>query len=180
MARHVALLRGINLGASRRMAMADLRACLEEAGLAGVRTHLQSGNVLLDSDDEPDDVARAVEAAIAERFGIDVDVIVRTGEEMAAVVAVDPLGDAAAGGSRYVVVFLPAEPDPSAVAALAERDFGREQFRAHGREVYVSLPDGQQRSPLMKAIADGLGKSTGTYTVRNWNTVTKLAAMAAD
>jgi uncharacterized protein (DUF1697 family) len=162
------------------MAMADLRACLQAAGFAGVRTHLQSGNVLLDSDDGPDAVARAAETAISERFGIDVDVIVRTGEELAAVVAADPLGDVVTSGSRYVVVFLPAEPDPAAVAELAERDFAPEEFRSHGREFYAWCPNGQQKSPVMRALTDRLGGKGGTYTVRNWNTVTKLAAMAAD
>jgi uncharacterized protein (DUF1697 family) len=82
-------------------------------------------------------------------------------------------------GAKYVVVFLPDEPNPEALAELAERDFEPEQFRAHGREVYAWCPGGLNKSPVIDALIAGLGRRS-TYTVRNWNTVTKLADMAAD
>src|SRR3712207_6467603 len=128
MARLVALPRGINLGRSRRIAMADLRALLEDEGYEDVRTHLQSGNVVLRSDDPPERVAAAMERSLRNRFGMDVDVIVRTGNELAAVVAADPLGDLADDGARHVVAFLSSEPDPDALRALADEDFGPERF----------------------------------------------------
>ena len=78
---------------------------------------------------------------------MDVDVIVRTADELAAVVAADPLADMVTSGAKYVVVFLPEEPDPEALAELAERDFEPEQFRAHGREVYAWCPGGLQQEP---------------------------------
>jgi uncharacterized protein (DUF1697 family) len=179
-ARLVALLRGINLGRTRRVPMAELREMLEEMGYADVRTLLQSGNAVFTADEPPDDVARAIEAKIAKRFGFDVDVVVRTADELAAVVAASPLPDIATDGARYVVVFLPAEPDRAALAALAERDFAPERFEARGREVYAWCPNGLQKSPVIAALMDRLGSGTGTATVRNWNTVTKLAAMAGE
>jgi uncharacterized protein (DUF1697 family) len=182
MAQLVALLRGINLASSRRIAMADLRALLAEKGFEGVRTHLQSGNVVLRSDDPPDAVARAIEEAIQERSGLDVDVIVRTADELAAVVAANPLGDVARDGAKHIVAFLSAEPDAAALRALAEEDFAPEQFEARGREIYAWCPNGLQKSPLMKALTDRgrLGDRSVTATVRNWNTVTRLAAMASE
>ena len=74
MARLVALLRGINLGRSRRVAMADLRELLEDLGYEDVRTHLQSGNAVLTTGDRPAVVAEAIAAGMAERFGMDVSV----------------------------------------------------------------------------------------------------------
>jgi uncharacterized protein (DUF1697 family) len=173
----VALLRGINLGRTRRIAMADLRDALAAAGYADVRTHLQSGNVVLTTEETPDEAARHIEARIAERFGYDVDVLVRTADELAEVVGTNPLGEIATDGARHFVAFLSAEPDAGAVAAIAAQDFGDERFTARGREIYVWCPDGLRECGVMKAIADRRLAVT-TATVRNWNTVTRLLELA--
>ena len=172
----VALLRGINLGSKRRVAMADLRALLSDAGFENVRTHLQSGNVVLDTADPPDDAARTIEQRIAERFGFDVDVIVRTVPELAEVAANSPFAAVAADGARHFVVFLPQEPDAEALAELAGEDFGPDRYAGRGREIYAWCPNGMRNSTLMRALTDPRLAPTGT--VRNWNTVTKLLALA--
>jgi uncharacterized protein (DUF1697 family) len=172
----VALLRGINLGPKRRVAMADLRALLQAAGFEDVRTHLQSGNVVLETAEPPDAAARIIEERIAERVGFDVDVIVRTTEELEDVVAHSPFADVATDGSRHFVVFLPSEPDAAVLQELAEQDFDPDQFGARGREIYAWCPNGMRDSKLMRALADPRLAPTGT--VRNWNTVTKLLALA--
>lgn len=172
----VALLRGINLGRSRRVAMADLRELLEGLGYEDVRTHLQSGNAVLTTGDSSASVAAAIEAGMAERFGIEVGVVVRTTEQLAAIVAADPLGEVADDPARRMVVFLPASADRAALRALQEQDFGDERLELAGREVYAWCPGGVGRSPLMAA----LGKETAAPggTARNWRTVTALAEMA--
>jgi uncharacterized protein (DUF1697 family) len=174
----VALLRGINLGAKRRVAMADLRALLTDAGFENVRTHLQSGNVVLETAATPDKAARTMEELIAERYGFDVDVIVRTAPELADVAANSPFADVEADGSRHHVVFLPQKPDADALAALADNDFEPDRYEARGREIYVWCPNGMRDSSLMRALGDP--KLAPTATVRNWNTVTKLLALAGD
>ena len=171
----VALLRGINLARTNRIGMADLRALLSERGFPDVRTLLQSGNVVVGADRPPEAVAREMEAAIEERFGFAVDVIARTGEELAQVVAADPLGDVATDGSKHFVVFLSEAPDPTALEALLAREFAPDVLRASGRELYVWCPDGMRDSALMKAL--GKHAPGPVATVRNWNTVTKLLAM---
>jgi uncharacterized protein (DUF1697 family) len=173
----VALLRGINLGSKRRIAMAELRAALEGAGFENVRTLLQSGNVVLDSPDPPDAVARAIEATIAERFGLDVDVIVRTGPELAETVAGSPFANVASDGSRYFVIFLPSAPEAAALRELEAQDFEPDRFSVRGREIYAWCPNGMRDSRLMRALGDPRLAPTGT--VRNWNTVTKLLAMVS-
>jgi uncharacterized protein (DUF1697 family) len=90
---YVVLLRGINVGRHRRIAMSDLRALLDGLGYSDVRTHLQSGNVVLASGKSSDQVRRSIEKRIAEELGVDVEIFVRTRDELAAVIALDPLGD---------------------------------------------------------------------------------------
>ena len=177
MTRIIALLRGINLGPKRRIAMADLRALLAEAGFEDPRTHLQSGNVVVATRKRPETVARDMERAIAARVGFDVDVVVRTADELAAVVAHDPFAGVATDPKRYGVAFLDAEPDPERLQALLARDFAPERLHAHGRELYTWHPDGFQRSQLFRAVADP--KLARVATVRNWNTVLALNELAS-
>jgi uncharacterized protein (DUF1697 family) len=176
MAHLVALLRGINLGSRNRIGMADLRALLGDLGYDGVRTHLQSGNVVLTTRQGPKRVGPAIERGIRERFGLDVDVIVRTSEEIAEIIGADPLGDMATDGSRYFVVFLSDAPDPAAIRALTGEDFAPERLAVRGRELYAWCPEGVRDSRLFKAL--GRQRLAPTSTFRNWNTVTKLAEMA--
>jgi uncharacterized protein (DUF1697 family) len=103
-------------------------------------------------------------------------VVVRTRDELAAVVDRDPLGDVAESPKRYQVTFLSAEPDPELVRRLEGLAAGKERFMAIGREFYTWHSEGVARSKLWAAIADRrLGV---TATARNWTTVTTLLAMA--
>ncbi len=119
--RYVALLRGINLGSSRRIPMARLKEVLEARGYGAVGTHLASGNVLLDSDLPEPELAAELSRLLEKEFGFDVPVVLRTGEELAAVVAADPLGSLATDRSRCSVTFLPAAPAEDVLAALRGR-----------------------------------------------------------
>ena len=176
MARHVVLLRGINLARNRRIAMADLREALTEAGFGDVRTLGQSGNVVLEGRGGASAVASAVEDVIAERFGFRSAVVVRTPSQLAAVVDRNPFADVADDPRRLLVHFLSGKPAAAAVRSLTSADVGAERVVASGRELYSWHPDGLQRSALAKLIGDAeLGVEV---TNRNWNTVTKLLALA--
>jgi uncharacterized protein (DUF1697 family) len=170
-------LRGINLGPRRRIAMPELRALLSEAGFENVRTYVQSGNVVLSAGRSPSQVGSKAERLIAARFGFDVDVIVRTGEELAEVVARNPLADVAVNPKRYQVSFLDSEPDPEAVARVAGLAAESERVVAIGRELYAWHPEGVARSKLWARLAadGGLGVRA---TARNWTTVCALHEMA--
>lgn len=173
----VALLRAVNLGPVNRIAMGELRSALAEAGFVEPRTLLASGNVVLATDEAPEAVARAVERVIADAFGVEVPVIARTGAELADVIAATPFADIATDGSRHFVAFCAQEIPPDAFARLEGSDWGEERWAVRGRELYLWLPDGIGRSPLGATLArPPLGPAT---TVRNFNTVTKLQAMAA-
>jgi uncharacterized protein (DUF1697 family) len=175
--RYVVLLRGINVGRARRIGMGPLRQALTDRGYVGVRTHLQSGNVVLDSDREPAELGTDVEALVRAEFGLDVPVVVRTGTDLAAVVAADPLAGIATDPARHLVTFLPAEPDPARVTALPEPGPGDGTYRLLGRELHLWLPDGVLATPVGSWRWDRLLGVAGT--ARNWNTVCALVELSA-
>ena len=175
--RYVALLRGINLGRARQVGMPRLKELLAARGYANVRTHLRSGNVLLDSALPEAALAADLAEAIEGEFGFAVPVVVRTGTELADVVAGDPFAGVATDPARYLVTFMAEAPEPDRVAALPAVE-GPGNYRVKGRELYLWLPDGIQGTPLASWKWDTLLGPPGT--ARNWNTVTKLAALAAD
>lgn len=178
MSARILMLRGINLGPSRRVPMAELRALLGDAGFGEVRTYVQSGNIVLRSDETCEALERRVGALISERFGFEVPVVGRTGEQLAAVVARNPLGDVATDPKRYQVSFLSDVPDADAVAALQEAAPGEERLVGEGRELYAWHPDGIARSKMWDALA---GKGLGvTATARNWRTVLALHDLAQE
>ena len=175
MARLIVLLRGINLGARNRISMPELREALEEAGYDDVRTYLQSGNVVLTSTASAR-VARDCERLMADRFGLEIDVVVRTRNELANVVKRNPLGRVVKDPKRYQVSFLAAKPTAKTVRELEDVATAGERLVSHGRELYAWHPNGVARSKLWARLA---GKNLGTTaTARNWTTVTKLLELA--
>jgi uncharacterized protein (DUF1697 family) len=152
--------------------MAELRALLEGAGYEDVRTHLQSGNVLLSSALSPRKLEAQLERQLAQGLGMDLQVLVRTRAELAKVVERDPLGNVATNRARYLVSFLSKKLPAKAARELDEADLAPAQLVVGGRELYAWYPDGVQRSPAAKLLDD---KRLGVVsTARNWNTVTKV------
>ena len=178
MAPRVLLLRGINLGPNKRVPMAELRELLSGAGFEDVRTYVQSGNVVLSSDAAPDELERRSERLISERFGFDVPVVVRTRDDLAAVVEHNPLAGVAVNPKRYQVTFLGSKLDDGVVDQLTGLAAPGEQLVAAGRELYAWHPGGAARSKLWSKLAGaGLGVKA---TARNWTTVTTLLEMAGE
>jgi uncharacterized protein (DUF1697 family) len=156
--------------------MPQLRELLTAAGMDDVRTYVQSGNVVVDSNKKPGQLARTCERQIADALGLGVSVVARTRDELAEVVARNPLKDVATNAKRYQVSFLEDEPDPSVIDKLTELAVESERIVAIGREIYAWHPEGVARSKLWARLA---GKGLGTTaTARNWTTVTKLLEMA--
>jgi uncharacterized protein (DUF1697 family) len=171
------MLRGINLGSSRRVPMADLRELLEEAGFQNVATYVQSGNIALDSTAKPAALEGRLAELIEEGFGFEVPVVVRSGKQLAAIVEHDPFQGIADDPKRYQVSFLSDKLSAETVTRLQELAHESERVAVHGREVYAWHPDGVARSKLWNALAGtGLGV---TATARNWRTVNRLLEMAA-
>lgn len=172
MATHVALLRGINVGRAKRIAMADLRAVVAGLGCANVRTLLNSGNVVFDSDMPPG--AAVLREAIAGRTGVTAEVVFVSAADLAAIVAENPLVSAMADPSRGLVAF-PIDPAHLArPAALLDREWAPDQLAIGPRAAYLWCAGGISRSTLMEEF----GRLAGaTVTMRNWATVLKLHAL---
>jgi uncharacterized protein (DUF1697 family) len=175
--RYVALLRGINVGKARQIGMPRLAEMLTARGHASVRTHLRSGNVVLDSPLGETELVADLEQAIEKEFGFAVPVVVRTGAELADVIAGDPFTTVAIDPARYLVTFLPEPPAPAAIDALPSVDDGCGEYLVRGRELYLWLPDGIANTPLAAWKWDRLLGVAGTG--RNWNTVTKLGELSS-
>ncbi len=173
----IALLRGINVGGNKKIAMSDLRALLETLGLTQVHTILQSGNVAFQSATADRAALRGqLEAGIEQRFGFHSDILLRTLSEFEDVVSRNPLPADLADPSKRVVMFLSDSPTPDAISALLDSYSGPETIRVVGSEAYLYYPDGLGRSKLNNVLLERKLKVSGT--VRNWNTILKLLDLA--
>jgi uncharacterized protein (DUF1697 family) len=174
---YVAFLRGVNLGPQRRVQMAALRELLAAHGYGDVRTYLQSGNVVLESALSASKLERELEHQLAAGLGFDVDVLVRTGEQLSAILGLNPLRGVATDPARYLVTFLRDAPSKQLVDRLVSAEIAPEQVIAVGRELFSWHPGGIGRSQLAKLLQP---KSLGvSASARNWRVVEQLAVLAA-
>jgi uncharacterized protein (DUF1697 family) len=177
---HIALLRAVNLGGGSTVRMEDLRRWVAGCGFRDVRTWIQSGNVVFRGPRSPAaETEHRFEEAIEHAAGYRTSVFVRTAEEWSSVLAENPFPrEAVRDPGRLTVLVLKGSPAPSSWAALRDAIVGRETVRDAGRIGYVYYPDGQGRSRLTTSVIE---RALGTPgTIRNWNTVTKLAEMSQD
>ena len=179
---HIALLRGINLGSHKRVAMPALRALVTSLGHTDVATYIASGNVVFTAGSSipgPD-----LEEAIATELGVECRVVVLTCAELARAVADNPYPDEP-DPKRVHAFFLTAEPDGAArehVAQAQERAAAkgsRDEAAIVGRVLYLHTPDGFGRSELAAELSKGARRNPAEGTARNWATVTRLLAMCA-
>ena len=172
----VALQRGVNVGAAKRLAMAALQAAFEEAGGGEVETLLQSGNVVFDAPaDEGEAIAARARASLARDLDIDAPIVLRDGESWLRLVAGNPFLAGGADPNMLHAACLSAAPSAERIARLEPDRSPPDAFVVVGADVYLSLPNGVARSKLSNAWLDArLGLVS---TMRNWRTVTKLAAM---
>jgi uncharacterized protein (DUF1697 family) len=182
---HVALLRGINLGGHKKVAMADLREVVTSLGHADVATYIQSGNVVFSTEQsDTAALAAALEEAIAETIGVRARVVVLSREELARVVRDNPYSDEPNPKAVHAV-FLSGQPGPEVAERVASaqqqvaRQGSRDSAQVVGRTIFLHTPDGYGRSDLAAELVKlGQRKTDSvTGTARNWATVTRLAAM---
>jgi uncharacterized protein (DUF1697 family) len=171
MAVQIALLRGINVGGKSRLAMATLREVAIDLGYTDVATYIQSGNMVLSSRAAAKTVARRLEQAISARTGLDVPVIVRTADEWSEMMASNPFPTD--DGKKLHVLFLPRAAEQT-YDGIDVTDYSPEGFTVSGSHVFMWLPNGIGRSKLAAVI----GRTGEPGTVRNWNTVIKLAGLS--
>jgi len=175
--RYIALLRGVNVGRAKRIAMADLRKLVESLGYTGVRSLLNSGNIVFDAAVPPVDAARTIEEAMILRLGVGARVFVFARNELAEIIDDNPLLHLADDHARLFAFLLAGEPQRLLAADLCARQWAPETMAIGRRAVYVWCPQGL----LDSAAAAALGKHLGDgATSRNWNTMTKLHGLCHD
>jgi len=171
---YLALLRGINVSGHKMIRMDELKRVLGEWGLTGIRTYIQSGNLVFDSDNnDPIDLAAGIAGKIFERFGFTVPVIIRTMEELENICRNNPLFDEnQMNADKMHVTFLSEKPDRAKENSLKENIFLPDEFVVKGKEVYLYCPNGYGRTKLTNQFFES--KLKVTATTRNWRTVGEL------
>jgi uncharacterized protein (DUF1697 family) len=166
----VALLRAVNVGGRNKVPMGDLRALFEELGHTDVVTYIQSGNLVFSSRKRVS--VAPLKAALAERFGFEIDVMLRTASEMRAVVDRQPFDVDVA---TVHVGFLAEAPTARVIAGFELERFAPEEAAFEGREVYLHLPNGMGRAKLPAYLDRHLAIA---WTARSWRTVLTLLELA--
>jgi uncharacterized protein (DUF1697 family) len=176
--RMLALLRGVNVGGHRKVPMAALREVAAAIGLTDVSTYIASGNLVFSSTLKPATVAGRLAAAIHERFGFPVDLVVVTRAQWEAAVAGCPFAAAAAARPNALhLAVCPGKPAKGALAALTPLCQGGEAVAVVGDVLWVDYAAGVARSKLTPVALD---RAMGSpVTARNVRTATQLLSMLA-
>jgi uncharacterized protein (DUF1697 family) len=177
MAKVAAFLRGINVGGKIMVPMAALKEVVEGLGYSEVTTILNSGNLVFEARAKKGgSIEKELEGAIAKRFEIKVDVMIRAAAELRQIIEENPFKrEAREDPSHLLVTFFKSIPLKERVVSLAPWIEGPERFSWRGAEMYITYPAGIGRSKLTNAALEKL--LAVRATARNWNTVQKLAAI---
>jgi uncharacterized protein (DUF1697 family) len=173
---HVALLRGINLGARNKLPMRNLVGMFQDAGCDDVRSYIRSGNVVYRAKAP---LARRIPALLRDelerRFGYDVPVVGRTAAEFRKCASAHPFAKRGVDPQVLLVAFLAERPSAAALRALDPDRSPGDEFRVRGREIYLYTPGGFARTKLSNAWFES--RLSATSTIRNWRTVQKLVEL---
>ena len=175
---YASFLRGINVGGQKPVPMVRLKAMCESAGFTDVATYVQSGNVVLSSTlKRPEAVEKTIRTAVAETFGFEVPVVVRTDDELRSVIEHLPFtAKQAPDASRLLVLFLDKPPAPALVKAMTPLAAkSPDRWKLVGREIYLYCPNGYGRTLLNNVFFERHLKVMAT--ARNWKTVGAVAEM---
>lgn len=174
----IAILRGINVGGKRKIMMADLRLLFEKQGFTNVRTYIQSGNVLFQNESEVSAAALAstIEQAIADQYGFEVPVIVRTAEELAQSVQQNPFYKEDADIKELHLTFLKETPSEENRLKTEGYDYLPDQFVIDDKAVFIRCLGKYHQSKLSNNFFEK--KLQVSATTRNWKTVLKLVDLS--
>ena len=176
----ISMLRGVNVGPHNRIKMDELRAVYKRVGFDDPRTYVQSGNVIFRTKDKDiKQIALKIQDGIEKKFKFRPEVIVRSADDLRRAIAASPFADRPSlEPSKILVTFLSGPPAREAHTVFEKfRDY-REEIHLRGAELYIYFPNGAGKSKLPWSSVEKLLKVTGT--ARNWNSVTKMLAMAEE
>ena len=173
----VSLFRGINVGGHQMVRMDALKELYASLGFKDIVTYIQSGNIVFTSEDaDLSQLPRLIEDGFAQKFGFHAKVMVRTSDELKAIVDNNPFQNQPTKESKWVVVmFLAIRPERTALEDLQKTYVGPEELYLIGQELYIYYANGIGRSKLSGAFIEKKLKTSGTG--RNWNTILQLQKM---
>lgn len=179
---YIALLRGVNVGGKNKIKMAELRLHLESMGLNQVKTYIQSGNIVFESNDNEESLQKQIEKKIEEEFGFSVSVVLRTGMELESIVENCPFSEkdvseakaSAVGESLYVALLLESPPQET-IERLNNYKNEYETYKSENREIYLLFYNSIRNSKL----SNQLQKLGTPVTIRNWKTLNKLNTLVS-
>src|SRR3954471_7836308 len=178
MPRYVALFRGINVGKAKRLAMADLRALLDELGYTGVATLLNSGNAVFTGSAGPVAThAARIRDAVRTQLGVDALVIVKSARDVAAIIAGNALGAHATDPSRLLVAVTATAAGLARARPLMGEKWGAERLHVGRHAAYLWCANGILESQLVPAFLKGLADAG---TTRNWSTLNKIHVLLTE
>jgi uncharacterized protein (DUF1697 family) len=181
---YIALLRGVNVGGSKVILMADLKRIFEKLGFANVKTYIQSGNVVFSSAKRRTiEIEGSIKAAIDRRFGFDIGATVLGVDELEKMIKVNPFGEdkLKSGGRVHLTLLLgkPSKEKMDAVAELRENSLKNshdgDDLEIIDRSIYVLCRNGWAKSPFNSSVTEKILKVDTTS--RNLETMKKLAGM---
>lgn len=177
---YISMLRGINVSGQKKILMPELKALYEELGFEKVATYIQSGNVIFETAiNEPViTLTSLIEKAILEKFGFYVPVIIRTTDEMRAVIKSNPfIKESGPVTEKLYITFLDKEPSLGALDNINPFNFLPDKFKFNNREIYLDCASGYGTTKLSNTFFEN--KLKVKATTRNWNTVNKLLELAS-
>ena len=176
---YIAILRGINVSGQKMIKMAELKKMFEELSFTNVKTYIQSGNIIFDSEPQDDQVLQQlIYDAVLKTFSFTVPIIILESQELKAVQQQNPfLCVRNEDISRLHVTFLDAIPKQELVAQLKEKaQFLPDEWMIDGKNIYLFCPDGYGKTKLNNNFFEN--KLKVTATTRNWKTVNELVSMS--
>ena len=176
---YVGLLRGVNVGKAKRVPMVELRDVLVGLGYTDVTTLLNSGNAVFKSTARSaSGCAAAIARALAGRLGFDIPVVVKSAQELAAIVTGNPLRFTAANHSRLLAAFVQGAEQLARLRKIDSLVVPPEQFAVGSHAAYLLCAAGLLESKAAAALLGKAGKAGEAVTTRNWATLLKLHALA--
>ena len=176
MTKHIALLRGINVGGKATVPMKELALLFTDLGCGNVRTYLRTGNIVFESQRESGELEKAFECAISKEFSLSIPVVVRSGERFSEYLVNTPFPSESKKDPSHLLLYLSKNPPlESAVAQLLQKAAAGESVMQRDDGIWIYYPDGIGRSKVSPTIIDrSIGSSA---TGRNWNTLLKVSEL---
>ena len=175
---YIVLLRGINVSGHRMIKMEDLKYVLSELDFTSIRTYIQSGNIIFESEKkDPAYLEKQIEEKILNHFEFHVPVVIRNRPELENIQKNNPfLGNRSEPIDKLHVTLFPEKPDQQQLKKIEGLQFLPDEFIVSGREVYLFCPNGYGRTKLTNQFFENKLKLTAT--TRNWKTIEALLQMS--